>query len=321
MKIKNILFNTWPGAFFDMGGGEVQLLETYKALEQKGYNIHFYDQWKPQQDFQIFHQFSVILGVEHALEKYKVRGKKIVLSTILWPTFSKDNYYYEHVKYLLNMADIVLTNSHAESEKIAKMWNLPAEKFFKTRNAIGSDYLVDGDPRLFRDKFGIKSDFILSVGNIDKRKNTRMLVRAAEALGKPLIVIGAVRDESYFRSILGESSHAQFLGPIFEGEMIRSAMAACRMFALPSLLETPGLAALEAASQGAQIMITQEGATREYFGDSAIYVDPMSFESVVNGIEESFKKDSFSGSKQSFRSTYTWELAASDVIEGYRKIL
>ena len=53
------LFNTWSGAFFNSGGGEVQLLNTQRALVQKGANVQFYNMWEPQKDFDILHQFSI----------------------------------------------------------------------------------------------------------------------------------------------------------------------------------------------------------------------------------------------------------------------
>ena len=45
------------------------------------------------------------------------------------------------------------------------------------------------------------------------------------------------------------------------------------VFVLPSTLETPGLAALEAAALGIPIIITSEGCTKEYFGSIETYYD------------------------------------------------
>ena len=46
-----------------------------------------------------------------------------------------------------------------------------------------------------------------------------------------------------------------------------------KCFALPSTLETPGLAALEAAALGIPIIITSEGCAKEYFGKIDTYYD------------------------------------------------
>jgi len=55
--------------------------------------------------------------------------------------------------------------------------------------------------------------------------------------------------------------------------LLAGAYAACRVFALPSTEETPGISALEAAAAGAKILITRRGGAQEYLGGFAEYVD------------------------------------------------
>ena len=54
---------------------------------------------------------------------------------------------------------------------------------------------------------------------------------------------------------------------------LASAFSACSVFVLPSTLETPGLAALEAAASGAAVVVTSEGSTRDYFADHVHYAN------------------------------------------------
>ena len=68
-------------------------------------------------------------------------------------------------------------------------------------------------------------------------------------------------------------------------------MAGCELFAMPSTLETPSIAALEAAYMGKKILITEVGSTREYYGDEAIYVNPMSLESITNGLRKVLQQE------------------------------
>ena len=60
---------------------------------------------------------------------------------------------------------------------------------------------------------------------------------------------------------------------------------------MPSTLETPSIAALEAAYMGKKILITEVGSTREYYGDEAIYVNPMSIESITNGLRKVLQQE------------------------------
>ena len=97
---KRILFNTWSGAFFNMGGGEVQLLKSREYLEKSGYAIELFDMWSPQTDIDILHQFSVQFGVETVVNNYSRLGYKIALSPITWTIPNKDELHYHHIRNL-----------------------------------------------------------------------------------------------------------------------------------------------------------------------------------------------------------------------------
>ncbi len=313
-----VLFNTWNAAFFIKGGGEVQLLESKRALEQKGCSIDLYDMWNPQKDFDIFHQFSSVPGVEYVIDAYKSLGKKIVISPIFWDELTEDYPLHYHYKNLFPKADLLMTNSDAESEKISRLFSIPLDKFQKTRNSITDDYLVKGNRELFLKQFNISVPFVLTVANIDERKNTARLVEACERLKIKLVSIGNVRHPHILKSF-ENSPYFRHLGPISDKEILKSAFCSCSLFALPSMCETPGIAALEAASQGAKILITQEGSAKEYFEDYATYVDPWSVDSITTGMDIALSS-SHKDISTFIRETYTWSNTADDIIKGYEKI-
>ncbi len=321
MISNKIVFNTWSGAYFHPGGGEVQLDQTKRALEKQGYQVELFNQWNPQVDACLFHQFSTQLGVKFVIDGYRERNAKIAVSPILWAEFDRGGFYYEMLHQLLSSADILFTNSDAESSKIAKNFDLSLNVFHKTRNAISEDFFSLGDEGIFREKFGIEGDFILTIGNIDRRKNTELLVSACQELNLPLVVLGAVRDQEYFSQFSDVYSKASFLGAIFDKKMIKSALRACSVFALPSLCETPGIAALEAASQGAKVVVTQEGAAPEYLNGHAWFVDPRSLEDLVAKLRMAMSGVAQANQISYIKENYTWGMAAQDVISGYRRVL
>jgi glycosyltransferase involved in cell wall biosynthesis len=319
-KLPRIIFNTWSGAFFNPGGGEVQLLETKRALGAKGYSIDLYNQWAPQRDFDILHQFSIQLGVNYVVNEYRRLEKKIALSTILWDLPEKNSFAYFQMRELFLKSDILLTNSDMESDKIALAFDIPREKFFKTRNSISDAFLTDGDPALFRQKYSIEGNFVLSVANIDRRKNTLALIKACEQLGISLVLIGAIRDQEYFQECQKTGAKFTYLGPITNQELLKAAYKACKVFALPSLCETPSIAALEAGSQGATIVITSEGSTKEYFDAHAIYVDPFDVMNIASGIGSALQKNTSSTLSRHIRVNYSWGNTADDIIYAYGKL-
>jgi glycosyltransferase involved in cell wall biosynthesis len=256
------------------------------------------------------------------MSEYRRLGKKIALSTILWVEYEKGSGPYQYVRKIFDLADILFTNSDLESLKLSRAFDVDPAKFHKTRNSISDDYLGLGTERDFRAIHSIEDEFILSVANIDRRKNTHRLVEACAALGKKLVLIGHVRDPEYFESFKDAYTGMTFLGPVGDVQVLKSAFQQCQLFALPSLCETPGIAALEAASQGAAVVITNEGPTREYFGDHARYVDPLSLDSITGGIAAELKQ---ARSREALRNhvinSYTWDRTAEDIISGYRELL
>lgn len=319
-QIKKIVFNTWSGAFFQPGGGEMQLLQSKVELEKKGFAVEFFNQWKPQIEADLLHQFSIEAGGEFVVSAYKKLNKKVALSTIFWGDILKDNPHYARIKFLVDHADILFSNSDAESDQMSRVFEVDRKKFHKTRNSITTEYLNLGDAKLFREKFNIQGDFVLSVANIDRRKNTAQLVDVCKKLNTPLVSIGHVKDETYFKEF--KNSYHQFLhlGPISDVSLLKSAYVSCAAFAMPSICETPGIAALEAASQGAPVIITSEGSTREYFGSFASYVDPLNSESLYAALKV-IPKVNKEQMRKYICENFTWDKTAEDIVLGYNKIL
>lgn len=314
-----VVFNTWSGAFFHPGGGEVQLLQTKLALEKSGTAVDFYDQWSPQTAIDVFHQFSIQPGGEHPMRAYKALGKKIALSTILWGRVARETEFWRDVREKFLLADALLTNSDAESKQLSDVYEVDLAKFHKTRNAVSSDFMDKATTQDFRKTYGLENNFILSVANIDRRKNTRALCEAVQRLGKKLVLVGHVRDREFFDECQRTFPETMlYVGPIANAELLKSAYQQCDVYALPSLCETPGIAALEAASQGAKIVITHEGSTQEYFGEFATYVDPLSVTSICEGLstELEISRDPLRSSAH-ILNNFTWAKTAHDVLAAY----
>ncbi len=316
-----VVFNTWSGAFFNPGGGETQLVETRRHLERQGVHVDLYDQWGPQRELDVFHQFSIVPGVQYPMAEVRALGIPVALSTILWVDLPEGNPERERILGIMELADILFTNSKSESELLARVFGLERSRFHETRNGVSDDYLNQETNSDFRATYDIDGDFVLSVANIDRRKNTKVLAEACRRLGQKLVLVGDVRDLDYFKEIVIDEE-VRHLGPVRDIALLKSAYQQASLYALPSLCETPGIAALEAASQGCRVAITCEGATRDYFGDTVTYVNPYDPNSIAEGIETELRKKR--NSKQiieRIRTQFTWVQAAEDVLDGYEKIL
>ena len=111
---------------------------------------------------------------------------------------------------------------------------------------------------------------------------------------------------------------------IFCGSMSQQQLlhyyAMASVHVLPSWFETCGLSSLEAASMGCNIVITDKGFTREYYGDHAFYCDPADPGSILEAIENAANAARPEELKQKIRNQFTWAKAAELTFKAYQKL-
>jgi glycosyltransferase involved in cell wall biosynthesis len=323
-----VLFATYPMAFHTPGGGEVQLLAYKKHLPAYGVDISFFDPWKP--DFlghDVVHFFSCVGGSSHFCTFVKRLGMPLVISSSLWITEeTKHLYPVDEIRLQLSLADRVITNSNIECNTLARVLDLPREKFVTVYNGVEPIFFEPVSPKSFRDQFGINERFILNVGNIEPRKNQLKLVQVMKALPDlKLVLIGHARDPDYTAEVLAiGGEQVRYIGPLpHESELLRSAYAACEVFCLPSALETPGLAALEAHAAGCSIVVTKVGSTQEYFRDSVVYVDPEYTEEILVALQQALKtnKESQLLKLQNRTDRFFWHTMVSPLVNTYKDVV
>lgn len=322
--MKTVLFNTYPVAFDCPGGGEIQLLKSREYLQRLGVDVVLYDMWAPQLDkIDLVHYFSVQGGSLNFCSHVKRLGLPLVLSPIIWLDREKDMYPLDEIRKLLYLSDMVLPNSQLEAEQLMAFSQIPSGKISVVCNGVDPVFEAKVPGGVFREAYHIDYPFVLSVANIEPRKNHLNLIKALKGTGLKLVVLGNIRDQSYYETCLKESDGLlQHIGYVEHGsELLRSAYDACEVFALPSMFETPGLAALEAAASGAKLVITHHGSTREYFAEMAVYVDPDDPADIHEGIAQALNRSRGNELRERTLSNFTWQHAAQQLLDAYNKVL
>lgn len=320
-----VMFATYPMAFHIPGGGEIQLLAYQKNLPEYGVDVSLYDPWNPCfLDHDIVHFFSCVGGSSHFCAFIKQLGLPLIVSSSLWITEETvDQYPVDEIRHQLSYADKIVTNSDMESETLSRVLGIPKNKFVAVYNGVSSEFFDKSDPDLFRKNYKLSRRFVLNVGNIEPRKNQLRLIEAMKSLPElNLVLIGHCRDSGYLKQILEiGGDQVIYVGAIPHGsELLRSAYSACDTFVLPSILETPGLAALEAAAQGVPVVITKDGSTLEYFDEGVFYVDPFSCESIIQGIYKAMEQTDYDNS-QSIKDKYSWNQVVKKLVGVYRNVI
>ncbi len=341
-----VAFYVYPTAFQNAGGGEVQLLKTKEHLEKLGVFVKFFDIWGDKlRDFDILHVFGSVKDALPMMEEAKRAGIKIVLSTICWYNWRSawetpgswvtraaalgrhaGKVFFPFVpserKRMMEISDVLMPNSESEALQLERFFQVPRSKIVIIPNGVDPAF-SDAQAEPFIEKYSFR-DFVLCVGRIEPRKNQLGMIRALSGTQVPFVLIGdfVKTYPDYYqacRKAAGPNVH--FLGGIpHSSELLRSAYAACRTFLLASWLETPGLAALEAGLAGATIVITQEGATREYFKDLAVYVNPADHGSIRSGILAAHERKKDGLLQEHIRKNFSWEHTAQATLDAYQKL-
>lgn len=318
-----VLFNTYPMAFDVPGGGERQLMAYYRYLPRYGIEPTLFNLWNPRFDgHDLVHFFSAISGSIHFCRYVKALGLPLVVSTNLWVTEgTKHDYPFEEIRDQLALADRIVVNADMEAVQLSQVYGVPHDRFKTIYNGVEHEFFESADPEMFVRSHDISAPFLLNVANVEPRKNQLALVRALKRFpALRLVIVGHVRDREYAAQCFSEAGHQMaFIGPLpYNSAQMRSAIAACEVFAMPSTLETPSIAALEAAAQGARVLVTEFGSTREYFGDAVVYVNPMSIDSIAEGIALARRQVKKGNLRALVRARYTWEHSAEALAVCYK---
>lgn len=342
-----VAFFTYPSAFQNFGGGEVQLLKTKQYLEREGVSVGLFDPWRSKiDDFDILHIFSSAKDCLSLAEVAKSRRVKVVTSPVFWSNWSralfspgfkeKTEHFLRHAtkvvcpffpsarRKLLVTSDVLLCSSKMEKDLVSRLFAVPKAKIDIVPNAVDIDF-VNADPSYFIQQFGAEP-FVLCVARIEPKKNQLNLIRAVKRIGNlRLVLIGdpVTGCEAYHKRCREEGEgFTTFISNVpHESPMLRSAYAACAVFVLPSWHDIPGLVVLEAGLAGAKVVSTIGGSTREYFGDHVDYIRPADVRDIQARIVRNLSRPKDDAFKKHILNNYTWDKIAKETLRCYKRVL
>lgn len=226
-------------------------------------------------------------------------------------------------KRILNMTDILLPNSSSEMQRVFKDFPVVSTmKHVVVPNAVDKD-IFDAEFAPLSHDMEKYQGCVLCVARIEEIKNQLNLVRAIKHLPWQLVLIGrpAPNHVAYFERIkkaAGPNTH--ILGEV-EHSLLPEYYRAAKVHILASWMETTGLSSLEAGAMGCNLVITDKGDTREYFGDRAVYCEPDSVESIHAAIRKAYESPVGTELREHILHNFIWEKTAEKTLEGYRLAL
>lgn len=184
----------------------------------------------------------------------------------------------------------VLTPSQFTKDELLEFTRIDAEQV--TVTPLGFEVSDRGAHTL---PDGVTNPFILTVGRKEEKKNTRRVIEAFTLLkqdpafvdyqlvfaGNPGYGYEAVQDAIAASTVQSDIIELDWVSP----EMLSTLYIEAALFVFPSLYEGFGIPILEAFVAGTPVLTSSGTSTEEVGGSAALYVDPLSVDSIAAGMK------------------------------------
>lgn len=229
----------------------------------------------------------------------------------------------------------VITDSDSAKRDLLAEYRLPADKVTVTYYAAGPQFRSIADPMQLenvRAKYNTSERFILTVGNLQPRKNIERLVAAfAQAkqeyhLPHRLVIVGQTqwRGSAVAAAVQaqGLASEVLLTGYVPDEDLI-GLYSAAEIFVYPSLYEGFGLPVLEAMACGAPVIASNIGPLPEITGGAARLVDPYQVDDIACALGELGNNAVLRAQRREAglaRATkFSWTRTAEQTLEVYKR--
>lgn len=212
----------------------------------------------------------------------------------------------------------IMVRSNYERDYLVKAYGAALPKIIKVPVAMSYGAMEHSEPAK-------KENFCFHLSSLyQERKNVVRLIRAARRYGFRLILAGTKGSTEEFARIETEIAgcpNIEVLGFLTEEQKIDLYRRA-KVFALPSIKEGVGIAALDAAHFGCRIVITSIGGPKEYFGGMATAVNPFDIDEIGRGIVAGLAcKEPCHELQAWINRSYSPDMVAKQLMDEYERVL
>lgn len=224
------------------------------------------------------------------------------VSFLRYPEFFsfRQNFWHRSlaIKKLLKRADVVVAVSENTKQDLIELLNVPEEKIkviYSGLNQAKTKYFSQEKRDKYFKEQGIKSGYILYLGNIEPRKNINTLISSYNLLRQEnedlkntqLILAGAPAWKIKKAMLNWKKSPYKediiLTGYVSEEEK-EYLYSGAKVFAYPSFYEGFGFPPLEAMSHSVPVVASNVSSLPEITGKAAILVDPYRREEIVEAL-------------------------------------
>jgi glycosyltransferase involved in cell wall biosynthesis len=228
----------------------------------------------------------------------------------------------------------ILTPSEFSRKAILRHYKLDEQKVVVVPNAVSSSFRpVDRESAaaIVEEKFGIRGPFVLTVGDLQPRKNHLGLLHAFEEtlrqhphLPHRLVFVGKETwySKELHRAVLRSNvaGRVHFTNFVEDPDLLHF-YGACHLFVFPSFYEGFGLPILEAMACGRAVACSSSTAMPEVANAAGILFDPHSIPEMARAIADVLLDDEMRVRLERLgthrAASFTWERAAQRTLDVY----
>lgn len=236
--------------------------------------------------------------------------------------------YMRHsIQFSCRKADTVIAVSKNTREDLLKLYQVAEEKI----RVVYEGYIPQDEKQesVSSHRQSLTTDSVLFIGRLEERKNILRLIEAFEILkerfqrGESLVLIGK---KGYgYEKIAARIEASKYkenievLGYVTDREK-KSYLENASVFTFATLYEGFGLPVLEAQAAGVAVVTSNTSSLPEVGGEGAVYVDPLSSESIAEGLSQVLQMSEEEKATLILRgkenlTRFSWEKCAQEIAE------
>jgi glycosyltransferase involved in cell wall biosynthesis len=227
--------------------------------------------------------------------------------------------------WVLRRADRFIAVSRYTADDLVRRAGVPASKIEVIYHGIDPEFTA---PESRSGPPPSDTPYVLAVGGVSPRKNTRRLIeafsrwrqRGGHRSAHRLLITGTSIDREFAEGGAGLPQGVSLLGYVNKSELPRL-YAHATAFLYPGIYEGFGLPIIEAMACGTPVVTSCTGAAPEIAGGAAILVDPFDVGSIEAGLEQATQAEE----AERLRALgyqrigpFDWEKAATQTLAVYR---
>jgi glycosyltransferase involved in cell wall biosynthesis len=276
------------------------------------------------------------------------RNPSVGLVTTLYdmiPLLFPDDYFHGALRRLLEVryelhrqADAVIAISQTTIDDGVRLLGIDASRTFKASGGVSTRFTPSEGGRQAAERdlgaIGVRPGFLLTIGNVDPRKNLALLIEAFAQLSPALrrrhqlVITCSQGDRGYLQRFINQAAELGaekdlLILPYVTDDIIVRLYQGCEAMVYPSIYEGLGLPLIEALACGAPVLTSDVGPMREIVNQREARFDASAPSSIAGVLRRALTTPTLLRELRAGAATsagkYTWQSSIQSARDAYVK--